>query len=142
MVVHNVQRGDWSHRSHGDDTDTVEQSCDSHTCLVFGTHDRSLKASDANSSSPEQRTKVVVELRVCFMMPVAMQWELYCTVATDAKFSVALGMADDLTFHSLLVDEPDAVVAALSKIDVRNAEASNPGDLRMILRAVSFLCLS
>jgi hypothetical protein len=76
-------------------------------------------------------------------------WELHCTVETGSKFSVCLGPAELQAFKAgLLDDDSDAddpeeprafkesVIASLSNIDVRNAQAGDKRDLGMIMRSV------
>jgi len=65
-------------------------------------------------------------------------WELYCTVKTSTKFSVALGPAAEKAFKAELLDEASGcdVLNAFSKVNVKKSQAGNPDDLRMIMAAV------
>ena len=65
-------------------------------------------------------------------------WELYCTIAVGAKFSVSFGDAERQAFHETLLDPQayTAVEAAFAKIDVREATAGSPADEAMIKAAV------
>jgi tetratricopeptide (TPR) repeat protein len=62
-------------------------------------------------------------------------WELYCSIITGAAFSVCLGPAERLEFEVALLRNTDVVVAALSNIDVSQAEAGSEADRVMILNA-------
>lgn len=63
-------------------------------------------------------------------------WELFCSVSTSTKFSVCLGPATQADFEEAVLTNHRALLDAFSHIDVRAAQAGNPSDLQMILRAV------
>jgi hypothetical protein len=63
-------------------------------------------------------------------------WELHCTVETNSEFSICLGPADKKAFEAALLADSGAVLKALSKVDVRTAEAGDKKDLEMIMVAV------
>eukprot|EP01045_Picozoa_sp_COSAG04_P022049 COSAG04_NODE_2438_length_4122_cov_20.274422_2_plen_607_part_01 len=61
-------------------------------------------------------------------------WELHCTVATGATFSVCLGPAEQAAFEKTILSSGfNQILEAFARIDVANAEAGNPHDKAMIM---------
>eukprot|EP01046_Picozoa_sp_COSAG06_P037427 COSAG06_NODE_4223_length_4454_cov_5.117566_4_plen_727_part_00 len=64
-------------------------------------------------------------------------WELFCTLETGAAFDVCLSPTERASFEAALLEDVDALLKALSQIDVSCAEAGNPHDQQMIMSAVN-----
>jgi tetratricopeptide (TPR) repeat protein len=69
---------------------------------------------------------------------VSTVWEIYCTVATGSKFSIALSKSEEEQFTMALHIRSGGtgVDKAFSNIDAARAEAHSPDDLMMIMGAI------
>jgi hypothetical protein len=64
-------------------------------------------------------------------------WELHCTISVGAQFSVCLGPDEQVALEAALLDKGStALQDAFSSIDIAEAEAGDPNDQAMILKAV------
>jgi tetratricopeptide (TPR) repeat protein len=72
-------------------------------------------------------------------LPLTRAWclfELYCTVVEGKPFSVCFGPAESEAFEAALEDDHMVFLGAVARINVADAQAGNPDDLRMILNEV------
>ena len=63
-------------------------------------------------------------------------WEIFCTVQTGASFSICLSHKERAGFEAGVLSNYDVMRDTFAKISVRDAEAGDADDLRMILGAV------
>jgi len=62
-------------------------------------------------------------------------WEIASVVRTQTRLDIAVPPTARVAFEGVLLDDIDRIVMAMSRVDVRKAEASIPTDRDMILRA-------
>ena len=62
-------------------------------------------------------------------------WELLSTIETNATFSACFAVSEQENFEAALLANPDTVLSAFAKIDVRRATAGSASDQAMILAA-------
>ena len=63
-------------------------------------------------------------------------WELYCTYNARIPFSVCLGPDERRAFEAAILEDPDVVFDAFSKISVKDAKAGTQSDEDMIRATV------
>ena len=63
-------------------------------------------------------------------------WEIYCAVATNSRFDVAVTPDQQNAFIETIVDDPDKYFTMLAGINVENSEASKVSDRENIFDAV------
>jgi len=63
-------------------------------------------------------------------------WEIYCTIATESEFNVAMCEAEHTDFKLRLVKNFEDIRTSLSKIDARRADAWNKKDRDKIFAAI------